>query len=70
MYKGEVYIENLHFSPTEVTENYVEVGCKKTSSTVYRLLLLGILGGAFIAFASQGSNAAIHTIQSIGIAKA
>lgn len=70
MYKGEVYIENLHFNPTEVTENYVEVGCKKTTSTVYRLLLLGILGGAFIAFASQGSNAAIHTIKSVGIAKA
>lgn len=70
MYKGEVYIENLHFSPAEVTENYVEVGYKKSTSPVYRLLLLGILGGAFIAFASQGSNMAIHTIQSVGVAKA
>lgn len=34
------------------------------------MLLLGILGGAFIGFASQGSNAAIHTIQSVGIGKA
>lgn len=36
---------------------------------MYKLLLLGILGGAFIAFASEGSNAAIHTIESVGIAK-
>lgn len=35
-----------------------------------KLLLLGILGGAFIAFASEGSNMAIHTIESVGIAKA
>lgn len=65
-----VYIENLCFSPAKITENYIEVGCKKTDFPVYRLLLLGILGGAFIAFAAQGSNVAIHTIQSVGVAKA
>lgn len=70
MLKGDVYIENLSFSPAEMTEKYVEVGFKKTNLPVYRLLLLGILGGAFIAFASQGSNMAIHTIQSVGIGKA
>lgn len=32
--------------------------------------MLGILGGAFIALASQGSNVAIHTIHSVGVAKA
>ena len=29
-----------------------------------------MLGGAFIAFASEGSNAAIHTIHSVGLGKA
>lgn len=31
--------------------------------------MLGILAGAFIAFAAEGSNAAIHTITSTGLAK-
>ncbi len=61
---------NLHLNPAEITAEFVEVGCKKANSPVYRLLLLGILAGAFIAFASEGSNTAIHTIESVGIAKA
>jgi formate transporter len=62
-------LENLHLSPSEITEKYVEIGCKKADSPVYRLILLGILAGAFIAFAAEGSNMAIHTIASVGIAK-
>jgi formate/nitrite transporter len=69
-FEGVVHIESLRFSPAEITEEFVEAGCRKTNSPAYRLLLLGILAGAFIAFASQGSNAAIHTIQSVGVAKA
>jgi len=67
--KGDVFIESLYFSPAEITEKYVDAGCMKTNIPVFRLLLRGILAGAFIAFASQGSNAAIHTIESVGIAK-
>lgn len=47
----------------------MEIGCKKASLPVYKLLLLGIMAGAFIAFAAEGSNAAIHTIASVGLAK-
>lgn len=65
-----VHIENLYYQPDVITKNYVETGCKKTNLFVYQMLLLGILGGAFIAFAAQGSNAAIHTLESVGIAKA
>jgi len=64
-----VNIENLYFQPDVTAKNYVETGFKKTNLFVYQMLLLGILGGAFIAFAAQGSNAAIHTIESVGIAK-
>ena len=63
-------MEDYHFSPSEVTERFVEIGCKKANSPVYKLLLLGILAGAFIAFASEGSNTAIHTIVSVGLGKA
>ena len=63
-------MDKLFFNPAEITENYIETGCRKTSQPAYRLLLLGILAGAFIAFASEGSNVAIHTIESVGLAKA
>lgn len=57
-------------NPTELTRSFVETGTVKSSYKAVRLLLLGILGGAFIAFASEGSNAAIHTIASVGLGKA
>lgn len=63
-------MENFHFNPSETTEKFIEIGHKKASSSVFKLLILGILAGAFIAFAAEGSNTAIHTITSVGIAKA
>ena len=63
-------MDKLHLNPPEIAQRFVEVGIKKSQLPIYKLLLLGILGGAFIAFASEGSNAAIHTIESVGIAKA
>lgn len=63
-------MDNVHLSASEIAERFIEVGIKKASLPVYKLLLLGILGGAFIAFAAEGSNAAIHTITSVGLGKA
>lgn len=57
-------------SPQEITENYVALGTNKTFLKTYQLFILGILAGAFIAFASEGSNVAIHTIESVGLGKA
>lgn len=62
--------ENLFFDPAEITHNYIETGRKKASYPAYKTLVLSILAGAFIAFAAQGSNVAIHTIASVGIGKA
>ena len=62
-------MNNFILSPSEITGIFVDTGCKKADLPVYKLLILGILAGAFIAFASEGSNAAIHTISSVGIAK-
>lgn len=63
-------MENMMKSPLEITEGYVEIGKKKANTPPFKIILLGILAGAFIAFAAQGSNVAIHTIESVGIAKA
>ncbi len=66
---GGVDISKLHLSPPEIAQSFVEIGCRKASLPAGRLILLGILGGAFIALAAQGSNVAAHTIESVGIAK-
>lgn len=63
-------MEKINLSPSEITERFIEVGCKKSGLAIYQQLLLGILAGAFIAFASEGSNAAIHTVTSVGLGKA
>lgn len=56
-------------SPAEIAEYVVNVGQSKAELSIPKQLVLGILAGAFIAFASQGSNEAIHTIKSIGLGK-
>jgi formate/nitrite transporter len=57
-------------TPKETTELFLETGVKKAGYSAWNTLLLGLLGGAFIAFASEGSNTAIHTIASVGVGKA
>lgn len=63
-------MEKSFLSPREITESYVAIGAGKTTLKAYQLFVLGVLAGAFIAFASEGSNVAIHTIESIGLGKA
>ncbi|NLO97677.1 MAG: formate/nitrite transporter family protein [Peptococcaceae bacterium] len=60
----------MFFDPAEIAHNYIESGRKKLTYPLYKTLVLSILAGAFIAFAAQGSNVAVHTISSAGIAKA
>jgi formate/nitrite transporter len=58
-----------YFLPAEITKNYCEISIRKARLTIIKQLLLGIMAGIFVAFASQGYNQAVHTISSIGIAK-
>ena len=57
-------------APAEITESFVAIGQKKAGLSAVEQIVLGILAGAFIAFASEGSNTAIHTIESVGLGKA
>jgi formate transporter len=63
-------MDKMFRSPEEISERFVEIGCEKTNYPIIKLLVLSILAGAFIAFAAEGSNAAIHTITSVGLGKA
>ncbi len=66
---GWFYVQNNFLFPAEIAHYVVDVGQKKAELSPTKQLILGILAGAFIAFASQGSNEAIHTIESIGLGK-
>ncbi len=57
-------------TPPEISQGFIDIGVKKVNQSAIKLLLLGILAGAFIAFAAEGSNVAVHTIPSVGLAKA
>jgi formate/nitrite transporter len=62
---------NSGFSDSKsIAESFIETGIKKTGLPIPKQFLLGVLAGAYIALAAQGSNAAIHTIESAGIGKA
>ena len=63
-------MEKGFLTPQEITESYSKIGVQKVNSSVLKLFVLGMLAGAFIAFASEGSNTAIHTIESVGLGKA
>jgi formate transporter len=48
--------------PAEISQEVIGVGEKKASMTILNLFVLGILGGAFIAFAAEASNMAVHKL--------
>lgn len=49
-------------TPMEITAFTIETAIKKAKSSVITLFFLGILAGAFIAFASEGSNMAAFNL--------
>lgn len=63
-------MEKRFRSPEEIAHRFVEIGCEKTNYRIVKLLMLSILAGAFIAFAAEGSNAAIYGIANAGLGKA
>ena len=67
-------MNNKPLKPAETLEVCIETGVAKANNTISKLFLLGILAGAFIAFAAQGSTmAAFNLISSpstFGIGKA
>lgn len=51
-----------YLAPNEIGEFTVQAGIKKTKLSIINMLLLGILAGAFIAFAAEGSNMAAFNL--------
>lgn len=62
-------MEKGYFSPREIFENNVNEASGKVNQSIFKVFLLGILAGAFIAVGGEASNAAIHAVTNPGLAK-
>ena len=51
-----------YLTPAEIAETTIETGIKKSKLSALKMLLLGFLAGAFIAFAAEGSNMAAFNL--------
>ena len=45
-----------HSTPIEILENLADIGVSKTNCTLRKLILMGIMAGAYIAFAGVAST--------------
>ncbi|MCL2013763.1 MAG: formate/nitrite transporter family protein [Oscillospiraceae bacterium] len=55
---------------SENLENFMQIGETRVRMSALRILILGLMGGMFIAFAGVASSAAVHTLGSAGLARA
>ncbi len=67
-------MEKKPLKPAEITELTIRTAQEKAGASFQKLLLLGILAGAFIAFAAEGSNMAAFNLfaepETYGLGKA
>ena len=63
---GEVSFFN---SPAEVVKNLMKAGETKVSLPFYKLLIMGILAGMYIACGASASSVAMHNISNVGLAR-
>jgi formate/nitrite transporter len=67
-------LEKAYLTPKEIVTATIETGIKKVKTKPLNQFILGILAGAFIAFASEGSNMAAFNLfakpETYGLGKA
>lgn len=56
-------------NPQEIVTASIKASCRKASLSTDRMVLLGMLAGAFIAFGGATSSTAAHGIVDVGIAR-
>ena len=62
-------MESNFFTPGEVVENNLKAQVTKANLPLGKMILLGIMAGAFIALGGATSNVAVHNIANVGIAR-
>ncbi len=58
-----------YFSAGEITEQFNAISIKKASHPIWKMLILGFMAGAFIAFGANASSAAAFSIDNYGVSK-
>lgn len=66
---GEVSMANNFNTPVEVIDANIESGVTKANLPLLKMILLGIMAGAFIAIGGATSNVAVHSISDVGLAR-
>lgn len=56
-------------SSSEIANNYISIGEKKGSLPFFKMMMLSIMAGMFIAFAGLGATIASCTVQNASLAK-
>lgn len=56
-------------TPREISDTALQSGLVKAGLSVRQMLMLGMLAGAYIAFAAEGSTMAAHDIASVGFGR-
>ena len=57
------------FAPAEVAKNYIATGKAKVSAPIWKMILLGVLAGAFIAVGGVASTTASVSISAASVGK-
>ena len=60
---------NLMNTPAEIVEANVKAGEGKGNLPLGKMILMGMLAGAFIAIGGAASNTAAHAIENVGVAR-
>ena len=62
-------MESSFHSPLEIADNNIKSGITKANLPLVKMILLGIMAGAFIALGGVASNVAVHNIENVGLAR-
>lgn len=65
----EVVMENHFNAPAEAVEQNIKACHNKATLPLGKMILLGIMAGAFIAIGGATSNTAVHNIDNVGLAR-
>ena len=57
-------------TPSEIIEANIGSGVTKANMNIVKMIILGMLAGAFIAVGGTASNVAVHNISNVGVARA
>ena len=60
---------NYYYTPAKMFQNMIQAEVTKAKLPTGKMILLGILAGAFIAMGGAASNVAVHNISNVGLAR-